>query len=63
MIVGPASEDYKIHGFVDALDSIGTKDPEAAHEAADAILLKAVDERIADAYQRVFRRQHWWASA
>jgi hypothetical protein len=48
---------------VERLDAIGGDDPEAAHSAADDLLLACVPTDVADAYRRVAERCRWWAAS
>jgi hypothetical protein len=57
----------EIEKLVAELDAIyqpgATYDPEGAHGWADEVLLRAVPQEVADAYQRVVERCEWWAHA
>lgn len=44
-----------------ALGKIDASDPEAAHAAADRILLGLVDPVVKAAYERLVERTSWWA--
>lgn len=47
--------------IIERLDAIEPGDPEAAHGAADAILLDAMTPAIRDAYDRLVERVGaWW---
>ena len=46
-----------------ALDKIDASDPEAAHAAADQIVLGLVDPVVSAAYARLVERCDWWATA
>jgi hypothetical protein len=49
---------------VAALDALTGADPEADHDAADAVLLAMVPAKVREAYERlVFDRADWWATA
>lgn len=48
---------------VAALDALDVSDPEAAHGAADEILLSVAPDIVRMAYQRLVARCPWWASA
>jgi hypothetical protein len=53
----------KVEALVEKLDALDESDPEAAHSAADAILLDAVHPAVRAAYERLVERSHWWATA
>ncbi|HVJ71631.1 MAG TPA: hypothetical protein VM531_09025 [Sphingomicrobium sp.] len=48
---------------VKRLDALTGGDPEAAHGAADEILLETVPEEVKKAYDRLVARCGWWACA
>lgn len=58
---GPVSDGNVVRA-VRLLDSLGT-DPESDHSAADDVILRLVDKRVRDAYERLVARSGWWASA
>jgi hypothetical protein len=53
--------------FAAMLDLINPKDPEAAHQLADDILLAFLDAngdgKVADAYRALKARSAWWEYA
>ena len=44
------------------IDAISGDDPEAAHAAADLILLALSHKEVQDAYGRLQERSRWWAT-
>ena len=55
--------DRSVDRAVAEIDALSGEDPEVAHDMADAVVLRNVDPRIADAYWRLVKRARWWATA
>ena len=47
--------------IVEAMNELPVYDPEATHSMADDLLLEAVPEVVADAYEKARKRCRWWA--
>lgn len=59
-VVAALTHPDEVASQIDALDA---SDPEAAHGAADDILLAHVHPHIAASYHRLVGRAGWWAGA
>lgn len=55
--------EYQIERLVHLLDALNVSDPEAAHSAADDLILENMPPEVRLAYARVVARCSWWGAA